>query len=522
MKIRLIILFSFSLLMLSCGSKKKGLNQKYGLEEKKEKSKSKHTPTLAEIFAETISADDLDYHLYNLASDSMRGRETGKRGQKKAADYISHFFLDQNLLFPRELDGYKQKFTASKNSMPEVVLETDRKAYEYGKDLISFFPHDSIKLQDNHIIFAGYGIDDYRYSDYAFQDVKGKIVLIVGGEPKDKYGNYIISATTRGSEWSDDPIHAYIKKRNAAQKHGAKALLIYDPERHDYFWKNFKKHFEDKSVSISVKKDSVYDFFIDKDIFTDLTGYDKPSDMTFNNKRARKFDVPISLSYKNTNTVVESENVMGIIRGDEKSDDFILVISHYDGQGVIGGKVYPSANNNASGVAASFEIIEAFKAAIDSGFVPKRNILFVNFSGTEQNMLGSRYYIKHPIVPLSKTKAVIELNRLGRLKNESEISEFYPLNISSTGFGIKAFRNKINTMQSYNDFMTIKYKPLVERADYTQFMKKEVPVIYLYGNASKDFHGPMDRPDKISYDILEKRTRFIFQIIWDLAYQKKL
>ncbi len=526
MKTRLILLgLIISMLTFSCGSKKKKLAEKYGVEEK-EKKESKHEPTLAEIFSESITVRDLDRHTTNLASDSMQGRLTGTAGARKAANYIRNFFLHNQLLFPMKLAGYKQKYTASKNSMPEVVLSTDRKAYQYGEDFISFFPHDSIDINENEIIFAGYGVDDFRYNDYAFQDVKDKVVLIAGTEPRDVYGNYIVSGGQEPSKWSKDPIHAYILKRNAAMKHGAKALLIYDPINHDYFWHNFKKHFARKKLDISVEKDSVFDFFVNKDIFEDITGYDKPEDIEYT-KKTRKMTVPITMSYKNTDEVIESENVMGIIPGEDKngrdSDQYILVISHYDAMGKEEGKIYNGANDNATGVAASFEMIEAFRTAIDTGFIPKRNIVFVNFSGKEQDMLGSRFYAAHPVIPLEKTVAVIELHKLGRLRDTEELGEFYPINISFDGFEKKIFKQNIKKIQAYNDHITLRFKPLVEQSDYTQFMKKKVPVIYFYGSSNyKDYHKPTDTSDLVSYDILEKRTRFIFQIIWELAYQKNL
>ncbi len=533
MKIYYIIIVSTILYLgiYSCGSKKK-LRQKYGIEEKEAKKNNGHTPTLAEIFAESITADDLDYHVYNLANDSMQGRETGKKGGKLAAKYIWDYYLDMHLLFPKKLDGYFQKYTAAENNKPKVVLATDRQAYQYGKDFISFFPHDSISIQTDTIIYVGYGIEDPKYNDYAYQDVKGKVVLVAGGEPRDKYGNYIISnevnpytGRSLPSVWSKDPIKAYILRRNAAMKHGAKAMLYYDPQHLEYFWTNFKKHFAKRKLEVTVKKDSVYDFFINKAIFADITGYDRPQDIEYT-KKTRLYKVPLQIDYKNNNDLIEGSNVIGIMEGTPKTDEYILILSHYDGQGMFDGNIYNSANDNATGVAASFEIIEAFQAAIDSGFVPKRHLVFLNLSGKEQDMIGARFYIEHPVIPIEKTVAVIELDRLGRIKDVGDdevIPNFYPINIAFNGFEEATFKKNIQDMQVYNNYMTIKFKPLVEQGEYSYFMKKNIPVIDYYGTKNySDYHQPTDTPDRVSYDILEKRTRFIFQIIWQLAYQKKL
>ncbi len=534
MKLR-IITISIVVLLLSiyaCGSKKKELKEKYGLEEEKEKPKSKHKPTLAEIFSENITAPELEYHVTRLSDSTMEGRETGTRGGRKAAKYIWDYFVEQQLVFPKELDGYFQKYTAAQNDKPIVVLETDIKAYEFGEDFIAFFPHDRIDIKDDHVIFAGYGIEDPKYNDYAYQDVKNKIVLVVGGEPRDKYGNYIISneldpytGRTLPSVWSRDPIKGYILRRNAAMRHGAKAMLYYDPYHHDYFWRNFRKHFAQKKLEISVKKDSVYDFLINKDIFADITGYDNPEDIKYT-KKTRKYSVPIHINYRNTSEVIEGINTVGILEGDPDSDEYIIVLSHYDGQGKHDGKIYPSANDNASGVAASLEMIEAFKTAKDSGFVPRRHLVFINLSGREQNMIGARFYVQHPVIPLEKTLAVIELHKLGRLRNlksDDDLPEFYPISISFNGFNKANFKNALDQLQSYNNYISLKYKPLVEASDYTHFMRKHVPVIYYYGTSNySGYHEPEDTADRVSYDVIEKRTRFVFQIIWDLAYKKHL
>ena len=518
------ILIFFSILFIffsnGCKSKKTQIKEEYDLIEKKDK-KAKHKPTLAEIFAETITIDDLDYHVYNLSADTMRGRYTGKRGDKMAANYIKDFFIDQQILFPLELEGYMQKYTATENNLPKVSLETDVSKYKFGEDFISFFPHDDISISSDYIIFAGYGIEDPRFNDYAYRDVKNKIVLIRGGEPRDRYGNYIISGGNRPSQWSEDPIHSYILKRNAAMKHGAKVLLIYDPANAEYFWKNFEKKFKSRKLSVSVKKDSVYDFFISKKIFTDLTGYDNPEEMDYTRK-TRKLTVPVKMKYINNSEIVESQNVLGIIEGAKYKDEYIAIITHYDGQGVRNGEIYPSANDNASGVAASFEIAEAFRAAIDSGFVPKRNILFINFSGHEQNELGAKFYIEHPVVPLDKTIAVIELHMLGRLPQDDEITDFYKLHISFDGFQPDGFKKGVNDVLAYNKHINVFYNDDYDNSDYTVFKKKKVPVIYFHGKTFPDYHKPSDTPDKISYEILQKRTQFIFQIIWKIVNQNKI
>ncbi len=524
--------------------------------EKKEREKRRYKPTLAEIFGKTITADDLDYHLYNLTADSLQGRDTGAPGQKMTAEYLRDFYIDELIKSPQNIQkAYKQEFLASRNNLPIINFKIDGKEYVFGKDFISFFPHDSIQFSDKNIVFAGFGIDDFRYNDYSFRDVRNKIVLIRGGEPIDKYGNYIVTTTNEPSKWSRDPLGSYILKRRAAMKNGAKALLIYYPHSQKYFWNNFKKYFSNKRLTLSLPKDSIYDFFINKKMMTAMTGHDKISEIIFQNKD-RKISTDINVKYKNTEEVVVTENISAIIPGKEYGDEYVIIITHYDGLGIIKDSIYNGANDNASGVVASLEIAEAFKAAIDSGFVPKRNIAFINFTGGEDDLLGSRYYIDHPIFPLEQTMAIVELHTLGRWEGkyipppeeeekkeeteekgknavnedqaETEEKEIkYPINISQKGLSVKDIGKMIEKLHGHNKQMVIKYKEIPKStsnmcSDYATFMKREVPVLYFYGDDYDDYHKPSDDSEKIDYDLLEKRTNFIFQIIWELANDRKI
>jgi len=420
------------------------------------------------------------------------------------------------------LEGYYQNYTVTENKLPIVSFETDLSTYKYGDDFISFFPHDTININQDYIIYGGYGIEDYKYNDYAYQDVKGKIVLIAGGEPRDSYGNYIISGGKLPSKWSSDPIHSYILKRKAAMKNGAKALLIYDPENTEYFWRNFNKKFNNKQLSTSTKKDSLLDFFINKEMFVGLTGYDRPEDMSYDRK-TRKLSVPVKIYYKNTNKVTKSKNVIGVIEGDDKKDEFIIIISHYDGLGEKNGTIFPGANDNATGVAASFEIAEAFRSAINSKYLPKRSLVFIHFSGKEENMIGSKYYIKHPVVPMKQTKAVIELHQLGRLQNEIETDDYFPVYIYTEHFNNYKIRKQIEKINAYNDDIKVYFNVDNTPSDYTQFKTLGIPVIYYTGGKNfKDYHKPTDTPENVNFEVLNKRTNFIFQILWKLANDKKL
>ena len=172
-------------------------------------------------YAQVITENGLKKQLTIVASAEMEGRETGTEGQRKAAAYIQSQFEAIGLKSPESLKGYQQFYPLLKDTVVPRFFKIGNNNLEYGKDYIlqpGSAKEDEFKA--SQIIFAGYGIEDKNYSDYANKDVKGKVVLILNGEPEVN-GKYLVSGTDKRSNWA----FSATRKAAMAKQKGAVAVL---------------------------------------------------------------------------------------------------------------------------------------------------------------------------------------------------------------------------------------------------------------------------------------------------------
>ena len=224
----------------------------------------------------------------------------------------------------------------------------------------------------------------------------------------------------------------------------------------------------------------------------------------------------------------DSENVLAFIQGDEKPEEVIIISAHLDHLGVIDGQLYYGADDNGSGTAALLQIAQAFKLAETDGYRPKRSILFLHVTAEENGLYGSRYYIKNPAFPLENTVCDLNIDMIGRVDQLHKDNKNYIYLIGSDRLSTELhyISEKINdtyfnldldyTLNDENDRNRFYY-----RSDHYNFAKNNIPVIFYFNGAHEDYHLPSDTPDKIDYELLALRSKFIFATAWQLANQNK-
>lgn len=475
-------------------------------------------------YAQTITQDDLKKHLYIYASDDFEGRDTGEPGQKKAVEYLKKNYeaIGVSPVIP---GNYFQNVPLNVVQTPKVSITVNGKSFTHFDDFISLAAADSGTLDASEIIYAGYGVDDEKYSDYTDLDVKGKVVVVRSGEPKDKEGNFVVSGTKEASKWSNGR-QAISPKRDAAKKHGAKALFFMDKDlfnRYAPFLKRRAESGRSDRLSLPPKKDGgpdMYFFMISEAMGKSLVFHiDK---VTKPNTMKAKF----AMSYESSANSKPSENVAAMIKGSEKPDEYIIISSHLDHVGVNSkGEVFNGADDDGSGTVAILEIAQAFKEAAKNGHGPKRSVIFLNVTGEEKGLLGSQYYTDYePLVPLDNTVANLNIDMIGRIDPQREGDRNYIYLIGSD----KLSTDLHNISEAVNkEFMNIEldYKYNDEndpnrfyyRSDHYNFAKNNIPVIFYFNGTHKDYHRVTDTPDKINYDLLENRARLVFHTAWELA-----
>ncbi len=509
----------------------------------------------------TIKQDEIFENLKFLASDSLKGRAAGSAENNIAAEFIAKKFIEYGLKPAGNLSSmfqtrfkskksdeahlpveYFQKFTFIKSNLSEnnsfkICRSTPASeieiSFQYKKDFIvqasKLFNDLYIKAP---IVFAGYGIDkgENNYNDYLDErgkqiDVKNKIVLIVDGYPKENDPESFFSKS-RNALYQNP-----LRKMEVAQNLGALALIVVSSPLKNEAPFNVKyeqriKAFENPTFNLPIQSsNSIPIVFVSENIVNEIF---KEENFTIKdllqkiekNIKGNAFEIPsikIELNIRFEKEIINTQNVAGIIEGtDEKlKDEFIVIGAHYDhiGLGYYGainktdiGQIHNGADDNASGTSALIELAEAF--SIDK---PKRSLLFIAFSGEENGLLGSRFFVGYqPLVPLEKIIAMFNFDMVGR--NETELlwigGAFY-------SDDLRKIIEKANTETNFELLYNVGL--LNFASDQAPFLRKEIPSAFFFSGLHDDYHTPKDDYDKIDYEKLSRVAKLGFLSIKALA-----
>ncbi|UII76051.1 M28 family peptidase [Flagellimonas sp. HMM57] len=470
------------------------------------------------VYAQTITEEELKEYLYTYASDEFEGRETGKPGQKKAVAYLKAAYEELEIPAAKTDGDYLQNVPLEVAKVPKGTVLVDGNTFQLGEDILTFTAADG---DYSNVVYAGYGIEEGDYSDYSELDVKDKLVLIKAGEPTNNNGTYVLSGTEEKSAWSNMS-EAMGKKSNLAVEKGATGILYYDAQNFARFKNYYEFMKENNSGKMALKGEANTNFIV-----------------LLNNKSATAFindidgdNVPKSISTDvkidivSGNDQINSENVVAVLKGSEKPDEYVVISSHLDHIGVTAnGQINNGADDDGSGTVALLEIAEAFKKAAEAGEGPKRSIVFLHVTGEEKGLLGSKYYTDYdPVFPLSQTVANLNIDMIGRIdpKRVGDRNYVYLIGSDKLSTELHDLSEAINekytnieldyTYNDENDPNRFYY-----RSDHYNFAKNNIPIIFYFNGTHADYHRPGDTPDKINYDLLENRTRLVFHTAWEVA-----
>ena len=226
---------------------------------------------------------------------------------------------------------------------------------------------------------------------------------------------------------------------------------------------------------------------------------------------------------------VETENVVAIIKGSEKPDEYVVITAHLDHVGVDDKGIYNGADDDGSGTVALLEIAEAFKKAADKGKGPKRSIVFLHVTGEEKGLLGSAYYADNPIYPLENTLVNLNVDMIGRIdpsRREKNRDYIYLIGSDHDSVDLHNLSEQTNA-ESVNMKLDYRFNDKNDpnrfyyRSDHYNFAKNGIPIIFYFTGTHADYHKVTDTPDKIEYDLLEMRSRLIFYTAWNIANREK-
>jgi len=226
--------------------------------------------------------------------------------------------------------------------------------------------------------------------------------------------------------------------------------------------------------------------------------------------------------FRRRRVTIDTTNVVGVLQGE--SDRCILFGAHFDHLGIRGGRIYNGADDNASGTTALLELAEAFAK---SGKKPKYTLVFAAFSAEEVGLLGSRYYVNYPAVPLKNHNLMINMDMVGRLRN----GNVRGIVGRAMGRNQRDRLNPVLNLQSGN--LSRRTKDLVHkvaegypfsfnltmagwRSDHAEFNSQGIPVLFFHTGGHPQYHEPTDDEHLINYDGLVELTKYIFELANEL------
>ena len=441
------------------------------------------------------SAETLQKHVTYLASDKLDGRRTGTPGAKEAARYIAAEFERLGIQPAPATDSWKINVKSARylQTFPYIgqvelgknnvlsVRSGETLNLRVGEDWMPLGISPNQKLDLTGVVFAGYGItaNELNYNDYKLSYSKNQVEVIQKGTPDgdNPHGRFTTAGELRF-------------KVAAAQSAGVGALLIISSEddlKNDAL---AKLHYDNAGLA------GIPVALISKQAAEKLANAKEVSLVT----DVVRMDVP-------------AYNVVGVIEGSDPilKNEAIVIGAHYDhlgrgGEGSLAprsGEIHHGADDNASGTAGVLELARIFSAQRSK---LKRTLVFIAFSCEEEGLLGSNYYVNHPLVPLDKTVAMINMDMIGRMKDRKLV-------IGGIGTA-KEWRQLLTT--SNDGFELTLNEDGYGPSDHSQFYGKQIPVLFFWTGTHNDYHKPSDTSDKINYNDEAQILKMVARIVRDL------
>jgi hypothetical protein len=476
---------------------------------------------------EDVSRERMRADLEILCSPRLEGRASLSQGAEEAASFLAAEMRKIGLQ-PVADGGFRQRF-----DLVPLRLDRERSSMQVTRNGVEetfpagsvFFPEPAQPVDLSlDVVFAGYGITapEFKYDDYRNIDVRGRAVLIFDHEPQEDDPKSVFHGTgftLHANTWT---------KTQNAERHGAAAvLLLSEPINTHRSAARPPERANAPAQALARSELRIPRFSVSESVASALlqtsgrTAADLQREIDAAAAPASRAleGVKVRLRAANQETASRpSWNVAGLLPGKDPRlrDETILVTSHYDHLGLQNGKLYPGANDNASGVAAMLEVARQVVSR-----PPARSVLFVSFGSEEQLMLGSYYYVSHPLRPLDRTIAAINLDMIGR--NEEHTAESVgaydvtaagrnQLNLVGAVFSPDLERVLMKEASAAGLALSSKFDRdssmrTLFRCDHLPFLQKGIPAVWLFGGFHPGYHEPVDTVDRLDFEKLANAVR---------------
>jgi aminopeptidase YwaD len=510
----------------------------------------------------TADEERLRAHVTRLASPEMEGRRTGTPGAQAAARYVEAEFKRLGLAPGGDRKGSRENFYLQEfpyvsavelGKQNGMVLTGDDDGtplvLRVGEDWMPLGFGANAKVERARVAFVGYGItaSELNHDDYREGRARGSVALAFAGTPD---GDNPHGQFTRAGELRF--------KAAAARAAGARALLLVAREENlkdDKLARLAYDNAGDAGLPVAV---------ISRQAAARLLGLENAAQLAEREKDWRNFTPSARLAGTNVSLTTDvvrrnapASNVVGVIEGSDPKlkEEVIVVGAHYDhlgrgGQGSLAqreGEVHHGADDNASGTAALLEIARLL--TLNRSKV-RRTVVLIAFGGEEEGLIGSKFYAEHPARPLAQTVAMLNLDMVGRMREDSltvggvgtasewrEVLEaankaydvaVFPQGEAATVVAEARTKDEAPIIVTGSDgrvaVSATPRRPLKLRlnedgfgpSDHASFYARQVPVLFFFTGTHEDYHKPSDTADRVNYAGLARVTDFVRDILSDL------
>jgi Zn-dependent M28 family amino/carboxypeptidase len=497
---------------------------------------------------DSFNKDSLVRHIQVLASDSLQGRKPFSAAEPKVLDYISSTFRRLGLE-PGNGNSYLQDVPLVEITPmgdPTLKVQSAKGSFVLrNMDDYVFATQNTdslITLDNTPVVFAGFGIvaPEYHWNDYAGLDVKGKAVVVMVNDP-----GFYDSTLFKGHRMTYYGRWTY--KYEEAARQGAKAcIIIHNTAAASYPFHVVQNSRGSSNLYLDKRGANDYHCAIDGWVTgpaaaqmlaaagKDTTLLEAAHHPGF---KGEPLDLRLSTKVHVKTVYNTSKNVIAKITGTKYPDEYIIYTAHWDHLGIgkpdeKGDSIYNGALDNASGSAALLEMARAFKGLKTP---PERTIIFLSVTAEEQGLLGSAYYAQHPIYPLNKTVAELNMDVISPHEKTNDVV--------ITGAGQSDLED-ILAEEAKRQGRYVAPEPNPEaggyfRSDHFNFAKAGVPALdaasgidvvgkgKVYGKQLEDeytdkhYHQPSDEYDTTwTFEGGLQQVSLLFQIGKRLAYSR--
>ncbi|MES2653565.1 MAG: M28 family metallopeptidase [Bacteroidota bacterium] len=498
------------------------------------------------VALKAINDTTLSKHIAVLASDDFEGRKPFTQGETKTVNYLKAEFEKLGLK-PGNGSSYFQEvpLVDVKSTPTNLTIKPANGSVGTSLKFLDNFVAASrhlvtqVKVDNSPLVFAGYGIvaPEYKWNDYEGLNVKGKTVVVMVNDP-----GFLDSTLFKGKTMTYYGRWTY-KFEEAARQGATGVIIIHEDKAASYPWAVVRSGWSKSKLYLAAADDNksraLMEGWITQDVakaMFKMAGKSEDLMKQAGKNGFKPVDLGLNVSVAINNAIQrsKSKNVVAVLPGSKRADEYIIYSAHWDhlgkGEAINGDSVYNGAVDNATGTAALLALADAFKKAKQQ---PERSIMFLAVTAEEQGLLGSEYYATNPLVPVEKTVADINIDAMQTFGKTKDII--------AVGYGQSELEDYLETAAKKQGRVVVKDSNpsagFYFRSDHFNFAKVGIPALYTetgddhftkglaFGKAQKEeytknrYHAPADNfePAKWDFSGMVEDLRLLFDVGYRLS-----